>query len=129
MKSSLAQALTSSPFQRAAAAALRAQGSHAAAQICQKYLQNSSQQERQSSSGDREQSPWYQVRWQLGVAAAATAGLIGSSRCADDNDDEEEIQVTYLPLSLFCRGAYLSADAHGMLAYTSFQVTGNALEL
>ena len=100
ISSSIARAVGETTLQRSAAAALPAQGGRAGAQHCQKFLLDSSCQDRQSSSSDDGQAPWYQVRWQLGVTAAATAGFIGRGRCADE--DEEEIQVTYLSLSFSC---------------------------
>ena len=117
VSSSLARALGRVALQRSAAAAFPAQGGLPGAQYCQSIPLRSSHDEPQSSSSGREQAPWSQVRWQLGVAAAATAGLTGSSRCADDDGDKEEAQVTYLPSSCLDRSAYLATVYHGMLTY------------
>ena len=86
------------PSQRSARAALAAQGSRADTQTFQKLPFDSTYPDQQSSSSYEKRAAWYPVRWQLGATAAATAGLIGSSRCADDDEDEGEDQVTHLPL-------------------------------
>jgi hypothetical protein len=117
VSSSLARAAGRVPLQRSAAAAFPGQGSLPAAQQCQNLPLDSSHHGRQSSSSSREQSPWCQVRWQLGVSAAATASLIGSSRCADDDEDEEEVQVTYLPSSCLDQSAYLAKSPSWLLTY------------
>lgn len=89
VSSSLARAAGRVTLQRLAAAAFPGQGRLPAAQQCQKLPLDSLHHGRQSSSGGREQVPRSQVRWQLGVSAAATASLIGSSRCADDDEGNE----------------------------------------
>ena len=104
------------PSQRSAAAASASQGSRAGAQHTQRLPFDSTDPDHQSSSSEESGTAWYPIRWQLGVAAATTAGLIGSSRCADDDEDEGEVQVTHLPLSHSHRKSYLTAIPHGMLA-------------
>ena len=104
------------PSQRSAAAASAAQGSRAGTQHTQRLLFDSIDPDHQSSSSDENGTAWYPIRWQLGVTAAATAGLVGSSRCADDDEDEGEVQVTHLPLSHPHLKSYLIAIPDGMLA-------------
>lgn len=102
--------------QRSAAAASAAQGSRTGTQQTQRVPFDSTDPDHQSNSSDENGRAWYPFKWQLGVTAAATAGLVGSSRCADDDEDEGEVQVTHLPLSHPHLKSYLIAIPDGMLA-------------
>ncbi len=107
VRSTLAQAAGWTPVKWSAAAAWAAQGGRAAVQRNPMYLA-AMHPKRQIGRIDREQALWYQISLQLGGAAAAVAGLIGSSRCTCDDVEGEEDQV----MDIFCR---ISADLHTWL--------------
>ena len=51
-------------------------------------------------------------RWRLQFLDAASASLIGSSRHADDSDEEEEDEGTHLAAFYAYRNAHLGQFAH-----------------
>ena len=90
-------------------------GSRAGVQRFHRISSDSIHLAQQRSDSDEKGTAWCLVIWQQGANAA---NLIGSSRCADDNEDDGGVKVTHWPLVKSHQKAYLTELPHasGMLA-------------
>lgn len=92
------------------------QSSHTCAiQEAQKSSQepvDSSDQCRGGSSVALQEPQTFSSRWRLPFLDAAAASIVGSSRCADDGDEEGEDGVSHLAALYPDRDAHLYQNAH-----------------
>lgn len=58
--------------------------------------EKSSNELRGASSSASQEAERFSTRWHLPLLGAAGASLIGSSRCADDSDEEDDNEVPHL---------------------------------
>jgi len=97
---------------RATTAAKPRQGRLWEAQKSSQEPVDSSDQCRGGSSVALQEPQTFSSRWRLPFLDAAAASIVGSSRCADDGDEEGEDGVSHLAALYPDRDAHLYQNAH-----------------